>query len=120
MHPLRRRQYQRVKKYVPEKCNGHIEYWPGFFTALGDGKVFAVISFLRTFLFQVSVVLILPALFDISGVWAAIVAAEQLSGGCGGSSGKPQIEKTPHLQEAYEFGKSIYQEQEEFHHEAQM
>ncbi len=32
-----------------------------------------------------------------------------LAGGCGDTNGKPQIEKTGYLQEAYEFGKSIYQ-----------
>ena len=31
-----------------------------------------------------------------------------LAGGCGSSNGKPQIDKTNHLQEAYEFGKTIY------------
>ncbi len=33
-----------------------------------------------------------------------------LAGGCGGSGGKPQIEKTDHLREAYEFGRNIYRE----------
>lgn len=31
-----------------------------------------------------------------------------LAGGCGSTNGKPQIEKTGHLQEAYEFGRRIY------------
>ena len=31
-----------------------------------------------------------------------------LAGGCGESAGGPQIEKTTHLKEAYEFGKKIY------------
>lgn len=33
-----------------------------------------------------------------------------LAGGCGGSSGKPRIQETSHLQEAYEFGKNIYRQ----------
>lgn len=33
-----------------------------------------------------------------------------LAGGCGDSNGRPQIEKTPHLQAAYEFGKTLYPE----------
>lgn len=33
-----------------------------------------------------------------------------LAGGCGDTNGGPQIDKTGHLQEAYEFGKHIYQE----------
>ena len=31
-----------------------------------------------------------------------------LAGGCGDTNGKPQINKTRHLEEAYEFGKNIY------------
>lgn len=31
-----------------------------------------------------------------------------LAGGCGDTAGKPEIAKTNHLQEAYEFGKKIY------------
>ena len=33
-----------------------------------------------------------------------------LAGGCGDTNGKPQISKTNHLKEAYEFGKTIYRE----------
>ena len=33
-----------------------------------------------------------------------------LAGGCGDTNGKPQIEKTKHLEEAYHFGKNIYNE----------
>ena len=33
-----------------------------------------------------------------------------LAGGCGDTNGKPQIDKTNHLLEAYEFGKAIYRE----------
>ena len=33
-----------------------------------------------------------------------------LAGGCGDTNGKPQIDQTGHLQEAYEFGKRIYEE----------
>ena len=33
-----------------------------------------------------------------------------LAGGCGDTNGKPRIEKTSHLQEAYEFGKRLYRE----------
>lgn len=32
-----------------------------------------------------------------------------LAGGCGDTNGKPQISKTSHLTEAYEFGRCIYQ-----------
>ena len=48
----------------------------GLFTALNNGLVSAVISFLRTLVFETAAVLILPALFGIDGVWAAIIVAE--------------------------------------------
>lgn len=47
-----------------------------FFTALNNGGVSAVISFLRTLVFQMLSVLLLPMLFDIEGIWWAIAAAE--------------------------------------------
>ena len=50
-----------------------------FFTALGNGVVSATISFLRTLVFQVAAVLILPLLWDIDGIWLAISAAELLA-----------------------------------------
>ena len=51
----------------------------GFFTALNDGLTSALISFLRTLVFQTSAVLILPKFFDIDGVWLSIVVAECLA-----------------------------------------
>lgn len=47
-----------------------------FFTALGNGLVSAIISFLRTLAFQVVPLMILPIFFGLDGVWAAIVVAE--------------------------------------------
>ena len=47
-----------------------------FFTALGNGPISAAISFMRTLVFQVLFVLILPAIFGISGIWFAMIAAE--------------------------------------------
>ena len=47
-----------------------------FFTALNNGLVSALISFLRTLLFQVVFVLCLPLLWKLDGVWAANVFAE--------------------------------------------
>ena len=47
-----------------------------FFTALGDGLVSATLSFLRTLLFQVGAVLLLPLVLALDGVWLAGVAAE--------------------------------------------
>lgn len=50
-----------------------------FFTALNNGAVSAAISFLRTLLFQVVMIYLLPALFGINGIWLAVVAAEILA-----------------------------------------
>ncbi len=47
-----------------------------FFTALNNGPVSAIISFLRTLVFQVAAVLIFPLLLDIDGIWLSIVFAE--------------------------------------------
>jgi Na+-driven multidrug efflux pump len=54
-------------------------YGSSFFTALNNGAVSALISFLRTLLFQVAAVLILPLLLGLDGVWLAIVCAELLA-----------------------------------------
>ena len=46
------------------------------FTALNNGLISALISFVRTLVCQVAAVLILPMLFDLDGIWMSIVAAE--------------------------------------------
>jgi len=51
----------------------------GFFTALNDGITSAVISFLRTLVFQVAAVLVLPLIFEINGVWLSIIVAELMA-----------------------------------------
>lgn len=53
-----------------------------FFTALNNGLISAVISFLRTLVFQVASVLLLPLVFErlggdpLDGIWLSIVVAE--------------------------------------------
>lgn len=47
-----------------------------FFTALCNGLISAVISFVRSFLLRGGMVLLLPLLFDLDGIWAAVVVAE--------------------------------------------
>ena len=47
-----------------------------FFTALNNGLLSAIISFLRTLVFQSISVLALPIFLDIDGIWLAIIAAE--------------------------------------------
>ena len=51
----------------------------GFFTALNDGLTSALISFLRTVVFQVAAVLLLPLWWGIDGVWISVVAAEAMA-----------------------------------------
>ena len=49
------------------------------FTALNNGVVSAAISFLRTLLFQIGAVLVLPGLVGVDGLWLATFAAEGCS-----------------------------------------
>lgn len=55
---------------------GFCIYGSSFFTALNNGLVSALISFMRTLVFQIAAVLILPAFWGIDGIWVSIVAAE--------------------------------------------
>ena len=55
---------------------GFAIFGSGFFTALSDGLTSALISFLRTLVFQIAAVLLLPLLFGIDGIWLSIVVAE--------------------------------------------
>lgn len=50
-----------------------------FFTALNDGLVSAAISFLRTLVFQIICILVLPAFLGINGIWLSITAAEGMA-----------------------------------------
>lgn len=51
-------------------------YASAFYTALNNGIISAVISFSRTFVFQVASILILPIFFGINGIWIAIFVSE--------------------------------------------
>lgn len=48
----------------------------GFFTALSNGKVSALISFCRTLLFTVIFLLVLPRIWGLNGAWVAIPSSE--------------------------------------------
>ena len=50
-----------------------------FFTAMNNGAISALISFLRTLVFQAASLLVLPVLFGIHGIWLSIVAAEAMA-----------------------------------------
>ena len=55
---------------------GYAIFGSGFFTALNDGVTSAVISFLRTLVFQIAAVLLLPLIWGIDGIWYSIIVAE--------------------------------------------
>lgn len=56
--------------------SGFAIYFSGFFTALNDGLTSALISFLRTLVFQVAAVLLLPMVLGLDGIWLSMVVAE--------------------------------------------
>ena len=55
---------------------GYGIFGSSFFTALGNGGISATISFLRTLVFQVAAILILPIFFGVDGIWLSVMAAE--------------------------------------------
>ncbi|MDE5763389.1 MAG: MATE family efflux transporter [Ruminococcus sp.] len=59
--------------------SGFVIFSSGFFTALNNGLVSALISFMRAFVFQIASVLILPIFWKIDGIWISIVIAEFLA-----------------------------------------
>lgn len=59
--------------------NGFNIFTSSFFTALNDGLVSAVLSFLRTLIFQVATILIIPLIWGLNGIWFAVVIAELLA-----------------------------------------
>ena len=58
---------------------GYAIYSSGFFTALNDGVTSAIISFLRTLVFQTAAVIFLPMIWELDGVWISIVVAEVMA-----------------------------------------
>lgn len=46
------------------------------FTALNNGLISAVISFLRTLVFQIAAVVLLPIIWELDGIWLSVVVAE--------------------------------------------
>ena len=59
--------------------SGFSIFGSSFFTALNDGLTSALISFLRTLVFQVAAVLLLPMIWKLDGIWLSIVVAEVMS-----------------------------------------
>ncbi len=58
---------------------GFSNFTSGFFTALNDGLTSALISFLRTLVFETAAILLLPLLWEIRGIWSASVVAETMA-----------------------------------------
>lgn len=52
---------------------------PSFFTALNNGLVSAILSFLRTVVFQVATVLLFSLFWGIDGIWVSLTVAELLA-----------------------------------------
>ena len=59
--------------------SGFSVFGSSFFTALNDGLTSAVISFMRTLVFQITAVILFPIIWDIDGIWLSIVGAEIMS-----------------------------------------
>ena len=50
-----------------------------YFTALCNGKISALIAFVRTIVFEIGAVLLLPVFFGVNGVWMALPVAESMA-----------------------------------------
>lgn len=59
--------------------SGFSIFGSSFFTALNDGLTSALISFLRTLVFQLAAVLLFPLVWGLDGIWLSIVGAEIMS-----------------------------------------
>lgn len=59
--------------------SGYAIFGSSFFTALNNGLISALISFMRTLVFQIAAVLIFPLIWQVDGIWLSIVAAEVMS-----------------------------------------
>jgi Na+-driven multidrug efflux pump len=58
---------------------GFAIFGSGYFTALNDGRTSALIAFLRTLVFEVSAILLLPMIWKINGIWVSFVVAEVMA-----------------------------------------
>lgn len=58
---------------------GFAIYASSFFTALNDGLTSAIISFLRTMVFQLGAVFLMPMLWGLDGIWFSVVVAEVMA-----------------------------------------
>ena len=59
--------------------SGMAIFGSSFFTALNNGLISALISFLRTLVFQIAAVFLLPLVLDVDGIWLSVVVAELMA-----------------------------------------
>ena len=95
-HPLSALFLQGAAKLVPDAVHafrivsaaylftGVAIFSSSLFTALSNGEVSALIAFLRTFVFELGAVLLLPMLFGVDGIWYSAVFAELMAAAVGG------------------------------------
>lgn len=62
---------------------GMAVFGSAFFTALNNGQVSALIAFLRTFVFELGAVLLLPLFLGVDGIWSSVVYAEFMAASTG-------------------------------------
>ena len=55
---------------------GYAIFISAFFTALNNGLTSAIISFLRSMVFQIINVIVLPVFWGINGIWISVIVAE--------------------------------------------
>ena len=90
-HPLSALFLQGAAKLVPDAVHGFrifsvvylfmgvAIFSSSLFTALSNGQVSALIAFLRTFVFELGAVLLLPRLLGVDGIWYSAVFAELMA-----------------------------------------
>ena len=59
--------------------SGGAIFGSSFFTALNNGFISAAISFLRTMVFQIAAVMLIPLWLELDGIWISIVVAELMA-----------------------------------------
>ena len=62
---------------------GMAVFGSAFFTSLNNGQVSALIAFLRTFVFELGAVLLLPLFLGVDGIWSSVVFAEFMAAATG-------------------------------------
>ena len=60
-------------------CTGMNIFASALFTAFSNGKISAILSFLRTFVFLTSCLLFLPLFWGVDGIWLAVPVAEVMA-----------------------------------------